>query len=72
MIFDKFYDIIKDIVLLNYFSGILKQKHITKVVNSVNFYWSNNFLHMVMETLTIALYIYIINCQKIDFFSNID
>lgn len=58
ILYNEFWDTIKDIILLNCFSGILKQKHITKA-NSVNFHHSDNFLYMLVEVLTIALYIHI-------------
>lgn len=63
-----FRSIVRNIVLFNYFNGILKQKHITKTVYSINFHYLDKFLHTILEVLIIVLCIYIAGCQILDSF----
>lgn len=70
VLLDKFWGIAGNIISFNYFSDILKQNYISKVVNNTNFHHSDDFLHIVIEALTIILYMYIEGCQIIDFFQS--
>lgn len=70
MLFDKFWDITGNIVSLNCFSSILKQKYITKAANSTNFHHFDDILYMVVEALTITLCIYIADYQIINSFQS--
>ncbi len=68
MLFDRFWGIVSDIVLLNCYAGILKQKYIKKDADNNHFYYSNDFLQMLIEALVIALYIHLAQCLTINSF----
>lgn len=68
ILYNKFWCIVRDIVLLNCFSIILKQKYIIKIANNVNFHHFDNFLYMVIKALTITLCMHVVSCQTIDLF----
>ena len=66
MLFDKFWGIAGDVVFLNYYSGILKRKHIYKKSNNNNFHHLNKFFCIVIEAMIVILYIYIAKYFTID------
>ncbi|WP_375449348.1 hypothetical protein [uncultured Nostoc sp.] len=68
MLFDWFWDIAGDIVSLNRYAGILKQKYITKAADNNHFYHSDDFLRTVMEALIITLCMHPAGCSTIDSF----
>ncbi len=68
MLFDRFWGIARDIVSLNYYIGILKQKYVTKAVDNNHFYHSNDFLQMVIKAIVITLCIYLAKCSTIESF----
>lgn len=70
MLFGKFWGISSNIVSLNRFAGILKQKYISKVVENGNFHHSNDFFRMIIEAIVITLYINIMGYQLIDKLQN--
>lgn len=53
---------------VDYYNGILKQKYIKKDINNNYFYYSNDFLQMIIEVLVIALYIHLAKYSTIDSF----
>ena len=58
MLFNWFWGIARDIVSLNNYVGILKQKYIIKAIDNNHFYYCNDFLQLVIEALGIMLYKY--------------
>lgn len=58
MLFDRFWDIVGDIVLLNYYVDIFKRKYVIKATDNNHFYHFNDFFQTIIEALFIKLYIY--------------
>lgn len=53
-------------VSLNCYSSIPKWKHICKKLDNNNFYHTNKFFHVVIETMVMMLYMHVISCSTID------
>lgn len=68
ILFDRFWAIVGDIVLLNYYTGILKQKYVTKIADNNHFYHFDDFFQTIMEVLVTMLYIYLARCSTIESF----
>ena len=68
ILFNQFWSVADDIILLNRYADILKQNYIKKNTNNSHFYYFNNFLQIVIKALIIALYIHLTKCSTIDFF----
>lgn len=66
ILFGQSWNIIRNIIFLNCFSGILKQRHIKKLLNNNSFYYFDNFFYIVVKALVIALFMYAVSCQIID------
>lgn len=65
MLFKKFWGVAGDLVSLNRYSGILKQKHISKKSDNNNFQQTDDFFRVIIEAMVIALYMYIAGCSTI-------
>ena len=68
MLFNRFWGVAGDIVSLNRYAGILKQKYIKKDADNSHFHHSDDFLQTVIEALVIALCIHSAKCSTIDSF----
>ena len=68
MLFDRFWGVASNIVSLNCYAGILKQKYIKKDADNNHFYRSDDFLQTSIKALVIALCIHLAQCLTIDFF----
>lgn len=51
----KFWAIAGDLVSLNWYSGILKRKHISKKPDNNHFQQMDDFFRVIIETMVIAL-----------------
>lgn len=58
MLFSRFLQVHNDIVSLNLYVDIFKQKEITKVIHNNHFHYFNELLLTVMKALIIVLYMY--------------
>ena len=59
MLFDRFWGVARDIISLNNYAGIFKQKYVTKGTDNNHFYHSNDFFLRIIEILVITLCIYL-------------
>ena len=65
MLFDWLWGIAGDIVSLNHYTGILKQKYIAKAADNNHFQYFHDFLQMVIKVLIITLYLHLAKCSTI-------
>ena len=66
MLFGKFWGVTGDLGSLNWYSGILKQKHISKKSNKNNFQQTDNFFYIIIKVIVIALCMYNTGCSTIN------
>lgn len=66
ILFGKFWGVAKDIVSLNWYSGILKRKHIARQTNNNNFQQTDDFFHVVIKVIIIALCMHVAGCSTIN------
>lgn len=58
MLFGEFWGVVVDVVFLNYYSGILKRKHIYKKPDNNNFHNIVKFFCIIIEAMVIMLYMH--------------
>ncbi len=68
MLIGKFWDIAVDLVSLNWYSGILKCKHISKKPDNNHFQQTDDFFRVIIEAMIIVLCIHGAGCSTIDKF----
>ena len=68
ILFDQFWGVAGDIVSLNYYAGILKQKYVTKAADNNHFHHSDNFFRTIMEALVITVCMHLAGCSTIESF----
>lgn len=66
MLFGKFCGVASNVVSLNWYSSILKCKHIARQTDNNNFQQTDNFFRVVIEAMVIALCIRVAGCSTIN------
>ena len=66
MLFGKFWGVAGNVVSLNWYNNILKQKYIYKKPDNNSFYYTNKFFHVIIKAMVVTL------CIRVAGFSTID
>ncbi len=66
MLFGKFWGVAGDMVSLNRYHDILKQKYVSKTADNNNFHHFDDFFRTVIEAMVVTLCIHTTGCSTID------
>ena len=66
MLFGKFWRVAGNVISLNHYSGILKKKHICKMLDNNNFHYTDKFFYIMIDAMVVTLYMYIARYSTIN------